>query len=101
MALHGTTLPRGGFAFEDAMSCWHQLGDGASCWESAVACGRLNLWDGEEEGMLREERMLKGAFRRESLAMFSCWTQNYPRRALCNGKPLGTGQPQISDAESP
>lgn len=95
VALHGTALPHGGFASEGATSRWHLLRDGASCWESSAACERLNSWDGEEEGMLR------GAFRRKSLAMLSCWTQNYPRRALCNGKPWGTGQPWISDAESP
>lgn len=62
MALQDTALPHGDFAFEDARSRWHLLGDGASCWETAAVCRRLNVCDGEEKGMLGEERMmLRGA----------------------------------------
>lgn len=62
MALHGTALPHGDFAFEAAMICWHVLGDGASCWETTPVCERLNLCNAEqskeEKGMLGEERMM-------------------------------------------
>ena len=81
------------------------LGDHAGVREAEfVQWGAEQGGEGDAQG--REDDVLgregaQGAFRRKSSAMFYCQTQNYPRRALCDEEPLGTGQAQTGDAGSP